>query len=198
MQDLINKMKKYAKDENVPIIEDDGLEEVIKIIQKYNVKSIIEIGSAIGYSAIMMSNSCDCKIDTIERDPKMHSQAMLNVESANLDSKINLHFGDALSDDFDLPMNVDMLYIDAAKSQYRRFFEKYNKHLKKGSIVVFDNLKFHGYVDMELNEIKSRNLRQLIRKLKEFNQYVDKIEGYKYHFIDVGDGIGVLEKEEDA
>lgn len=195
MNDLKLAMKNYAKEFNVPIIEDGGINEVSKIIKEHDVRSIIEIGSAIGYSAICMSEINECIIDTIERDEKMYHEALKNIKLAQLEDKITAHFGDALLDEFPLPYEVDMLYIDAAKSQYRRFFEKYNSHVKVGGIVVFDNLKFHGYVDMELEEIKSRNLRQLIRKLKEFNKYVCNIPGYSYKYVDVGDGIGILTKE---
>ncbi len=188
-------MQAYAAEHDVPIIEDDGLAIVTDILAKYEIKSILEIGTAIGYSALCMNDVDNAYVFTIERDEKMYNKAVENIAHADKSEMIKLNFGDALLDDFAIDRKFDMLYIDAAKSQYRRFFEKYEEYLNEGGIVVFDNLKFHGYVDMELSMIKSRNLRQLIRKLKVFNDYLPTVDGYRYEYIDQGDGIGILIKE---
>ncbi len=193
-KELKLEMQEYAMKFDVPIIEEGGLVELEKIIKRCDIKSVLEIGTAIGYSALNMHSVNGCVVYTIERDEKMYSEALSNIKKANKGDYIHPFFGDALLSEFDLPKTVDMLYIDAAKSQYRRFFEKYEYLLHEDSIVVFDNLKFHGYVDMPLSEIKSRNLRQLIRKLKEFNEYVRDVHGYDFEFIDVGDGIGILKR----
>ncbi len=194
--ELKKTMQRYAKENDVPIIEQEGLDIILKILKKQEAKIILEIGTAIGYSALCMNEINNLMIYTIERDKLMYEQAVLNIKKAKKEDEIKLLFGDALIDEFILPPKIDVLYIDAAKSQYQRFFERFEHLVKPCGIVIFDNLKFHGYVDMELEDIKSRNLRQLIRKLKNFNEYVKTIDGYDYQFIDQGDGIGILRKLE--
>ena len=83
-----------------------------------------------------------------------------------------------------------MLYIDAAKGQYIKFFEKYVTNLNDGGVIIFDNLLFHGFVKMEQKDIKNRNTRQLIRKLKEFLEYIQNHPEYDFELIEEGDGIG--------
>jgi predicted O-methyltransferase YrrM len=195
MINLINEMKAYADMENVPIIEDEGLEIVEGLIIKYNIKSILEIGTAIGYSALRMHLCNECQVTTIERDAKMYSKAVEFIKKANKKDEINLIFEDALLFDNSALPTFDMLYIDAAKGQYKNFFEKYLHHVKKDGIVIFDNLLFHGFVNLKQEEIKNRNTRQLIRKLKDFIEYISNHPDYEFEMIEEGDGIGIARRK---
>lgn len=185
-------MEKYAKDHDVPIIEHDGLKIVIEQLQKNNVKTMFEVGTAIGYSASQFYMQTGCLVTTIERDDEMYQQAVKNIANLQLEDVVTLIHDDALLyDDGQLPM-FDCLYIDGAKSQYLKFLEKYISHLKPGGVVIFDNLLFHGYVFSETVQTKSRNLKQLVRKLETFINQMKNSEEYYFELIEEGDGIGIL------
>ncbi len=186
------KMEKYAKDHDVPIIEHDGLKIVIEQLTKNNVQTMFEVGTAIGYSASQFYLQTGCQVTTIERDDKMHAEAIKNINVLGLDDVITLIHDDALLfDDSDLPM-FDCLYIDGAKSQYLKFLDKYINHLKPGGVVIFDNLLFHGYVFSNTVQEKSRNLKQLVRKLETFINQMKNSQEYYFELIEEGDGIGIL------
>ena len=192
---LLKEMEKYAIEENVPIINQEGLLILKDLILVYKPKSILEIGTAIGYSAMNMHLINDIKVTTIERDEKMYNKAVEYIKRAKLEDKINLIYSDALLFDNSNLESVDMLYIDAAKGQYIKFFEKYVSNLNEGGVIIFDNLLFHGFVKMEQKDIKNRNTRQLIRKLKEFLEYIQNHPEYDFELIEEGDGIGIARKK---
>jgi len=193
---LLKEMEKYAQEENVPIINQEGLLILKDLILEYKPKSILEIGTAIGYSALNMHLIGDLKVTTIERDEKMYGKAVEYIGLAKLNNKINLIYADALLFDNSKLEKVDMLYIDASKGQYIKFFEKYVTNVNEGGVIIFDNLLFHGFVKMEQKDIKNRNTRQLIRKLKEFLEYIQNHPDYDFTLIEEGDGIGVAKRKE--
>ena len=196
MEKLLKEMHDYALENDVPIIEKDGLRVLKDIIIKNDVKSILEIGTAIGYSALNFHTYNDCNVITIERDCEMHTLAKEYVSRAKKEDMVKLIYADALIFDEELPI-VDMIYIDAAKAQYRKFFEKYEVYLKEGGVIVFDNLDFHGWTSVPQEEIKSRNLRQLVRKINAFKEFIENNKQYDYQYIEDGDGIGVVKRKKE-
>lgn len=188
----IQTMEKYAKDHDVPIIEHDGLKIVLEQIEKNNVKSLLEIGSAIGYSASQFYYQAGCSVTTLERDDEMYNQAVINISNQQYENYIELHHCDALLFDDSVLGEYDCIYIDGAKSQYLKFLDKYINHLKPGGVVIFDNLLFHGYVFSDSVQQKSRNLKQLVRKLETFINNMKDNEDYHFELIEEGDGIGIL------
>lgn len=192
------KMKQIAETENIPIVMDDGLEILLSLVNKHKPKNILEIGTAIGYSAMQMNKISDAEIITFERDQKMLEQAKQNIPLSKNPQKIKLIEEDFLNfaklHEFSL---FDFIYIDGAKAQYYNFFNHAKDHLTDDGIIVFDNLKFHGYVNNpELTKTTSRNLRQLIRKIESFLEKIKSEPGYTFDYIDSGDGIGILKKGE--
>lgn len=185
-------MEEYAKQHDVPIIEREGLEIVVEQLKKNQVKSIFEVGTAIGYSASQFYTQTGASVTSIERDPKMYSQAVKNIDAMDLTSVITLICDDALLFDDSQLGQFDCLYIDGAKSQYLKFLDKYISHLKPGGVVIFDNLLFHGYVFSETVQEKSRNLKQLVRKLETFINQMKNSQEYHFELIEEGDGIGIL------
>ena len=134
-------LEKYAKENNIPIMQKDGIDFMCEYIKKNNIKNILEVGAAIGYSAIRMASiSNDIKVTTIERDEKRYKEAVKNIESFNLEQQINIIFNDAF--DVELNEQYDLIFIDAAKSQYIKFFEKYKEHFLFLSISPFYTQKF--------------------------------------------------------
>ena len=186
----IKEIKEYAKLENVPIMQDDGIEFLTTFIIKNQVKTVLEIGTAIGYSAIKMAlSSPNLKIVSIERDEKRYLEAVKNIKKMQLEDRITLIFKDAL--DVKLEDKYDLIFIDAAKSQSIHFFEQFERNLNDRGYIVTDNLNFHGYVFKKEEEIKSKNLRALVRKIKDYHKYLEENKKFKTEFYDIGDGISV-------
>lgn len=193
--EIISEIRTYAKENNVPIMLEDGIEFLTKYIIKNNINSVLEIGTAIGYSAIMMALANEkLTITTIERDEKRYLEALKNIKKLNLENRITLIFNDAL--DVNITEKYDLIFIDAAKAQSIKFFEKFEKNLNPAGTIITDNLEFHGLVHKKEEEIESRNLRALVRKVKEYTTYLKENERYKTEFFNIGDGISVSKKIE--
>lgn len=189
---ILESMEEYAKVNNVPIMMKDGIEFLTNYIKENKVKNILEIGSAIGYSAIRMALvSDDINVTTIERDDVRYNEAIKNIKEANLEKRINIIHSDAF--DVELDSKFDLIFIDAAKAQYIKFFDKFKKNLSDEGVIVSDNLKFHGLVDTT-EHIESRNVRQLVRKLKNYVEFLENNEEFDTTFYDLGDGVAVSKR----
>lgn len=187
---LIRDMKNYALENNVPIMTEGGINYLMKYIKKNNIKSILEVGTAIGYSSIMMCTvDPEITVTTIERDEKRYLEALKNIKKAHLEDRINLIYHDAL--DVSVDEEFDLIFIDAAKAQNRNFFEKFKRNLKDEGTIITDNMNFHGLVNKDLETIESRNLRQLVRKVKEYREFLENNKEFSTEFFDIGDGIAV-------
>jgi len=185
---MIHELKAYAKAHHVPIVCDDGLLFLKECIQKHNIKSVLEIGTAIGYSAIAMA-LFGVKVDTIERDKHMQEIAIKHIKSFNLENDIHVICADALA--YDGPLETyDMLFIDAAKAQYISFFEKYSPYVKPGGLIICDNLSFHNLEPKSVN----RNTRQLLRKIETFRTFLLENSTYHTTFYTLGDGMSLSQK----
>ncbi len=191
---ILRSIKEYADKNNVPIMMDDGIDFLTTYILKNHVKNVLEIGTAIGYSAIKMALvDPNLKITTIERDEGRYLEALKNIKSLGLEDRITLIYNDAflvkIEDKFDL------IFIDAAKAQNIKFFQMFEKNLTSNGAIITDNLKFHGLVDKKEEEIKSKNLRALIRKIKDYIEFLKANTKYDTEFFDIGDGISVSTKK---
>ncbi len=191
---MIKEMKEYAEANNVPIMTDEGIQYLLRYIQKNEVRKILEIGTAIGYSAIMMcSVNPDIIVTTIERDEKRYLEALKNIKKFGLEDRIELIYHDAL--EVQLDDQYDLLFIDAAKAQNQKFFERFERNLKSDGTIITDNMNFHGLVDKDPEEISSRNLRQLVRKVKDYIDFLKENSNYETTFLDIGDGLAVSRKK---
>ena len=187
--DLIKEMKEYAEDNNVPIITDEGINYIRNYIKENKIKRILEVGTAIGYSSILMAlTDEEITITTIERDEKRYLEAVKNIKKFHLEERITLLYKDAF--DVELSEEFDLVFIDAAKAQNTRFFEKFSKNLAKQGTIITDNMNFHGLVEDE-SKIESRNLRALIRKVKAYHEFLENNEDFKTTFLNIGDGLAV-------
>ena len=193
MNETIKDMEEYAKNNNVPIMQKDGIEFLLKFIKDNNIKSILEIGTAIGYSSIRMAlldNSIN--ITTIERDSSRYSLALENIEKVSLSNRISVIYDDALN--VNLNTKFDLIFIDAAKGKNIEFFEKYKKNLNNGGYIITDNLSFHGLVETDLSQIESRNVRGLVRKIRNYIDFLKQNKEFSTKFYTVGDGISISRK----
>ena len=186
-------IKEYAKEHNVPIMQDEGIEFICNYIKENKVKRVLEIGSAIGYSAICMASvDDDISVTTIERDIDRYNEAVINIKKCNLDSRIIIYNADAL--DIEITGEYDLIFIDAAKSQYINFFEKYKHNLSSNGVIISDNLSFHGIVDNP-KLTNNRNTRQLVGKIKRYVEFLKNNEEFDTVFYPLGDGVSVSKKK---
>ena len=189
-------LEKSAIDRNIPIMQREGLEFMINIFKENDCHCCLEIGSAIGYSAMMLvSNIDNFKVETIELNDERYFEAINNIKDNNLQEKIIIHHDDALEFDCNslVLKKYDCLFIDAAKAQYQKFFEKYIGLIKEDGVCIVDNLDFHGMI-FDIENIKNRNTKQLVKKIKRFKDWIFNNDEYDVTYYHVGDGICVIRK----
>lgn len=192
----LEKMHEFARSNDIPIIEDSGAKLLIGIVSHYQPNCILEIGTAIGYSALLMHDISGAEVVSIERDESRYNLAKEFIDPLHVN--IQLFCEDALLLDDSKLGKFDMIYFDAAKAQNINFFNKYQHHLNVGGIIVVDNLLFHGLTFKKPEEIESRNMRQLTRKLRNFIDFANNQPGYKFILLEEGDGLGIMIKEQDV
>ena len=155
---------------------------------------MLEIGTAIGYSALsFVCNKEDLYIDTIERNEEMYQEAVKNVKTLNKEQTVNIIFQDALEVDNNKLKKYDVIFIDAAKAQYQKFFDKYAPLLNDCGIILTDNIVFHGCVENQEN--LSKNVRSMVKKIDNFNHYLNTLDDYVTYYIDSGDGLAITMRE---
>lgn len=181
-------LKAYALSKKVPIITDEVFEFLKDLIQKHRIENVLEIGTAIGYSALAMA-SFGCKVKTFERDEFMIDEAKRHFDLFEEGKCVTLFPFDALTYSEDLGQ-FDLIFIDAAKSQYETFFKKYGPNLKMGGFIVCDNLHFHHLDPSKVN----RHTQALLRKLVKFKQFLIDNKDFKTTFYDLGDGISISQR----
>ena len=191
MSSEINEVKEKALKEGVPIIKDEGLAFLLNYIEEHKCKQILELGTAVGYSAMHMARlSKDIHIDTIEKDEAMYHQAIKNIDEAGLSDQIKVYFMPI--EEFDTDQMYDLIFVDAAKAQYGKYMEKFLRNLKEDGAMVFDNMIFHGLI-YDVENIASRNLRNLVKKIVKFRELVHNDTRFDImEFDNIGDGIFVL------
>ncbi len=192
---MISEIEEYARNNNIPIMLKDGITYLCDYIKDNNIKSILEIGSAIGYSSIMMALvDNDIKITTIEKDTNRYNMAIDNINKFNLDSRITILNEDALESNIN--GTFDLIFIDASKGNNINFFNKYKSNLNKSGVIVTDNLSFHGLVEDE-NKIKTKNQRGIVKKIKLYLDFLSNNKEFDTIYIPVGDKISISKRVED-
>ena len=188
----LEELEVYAKEYNIPIMQKEGIDFMLEYIKKNNILTILEIGSAIGYSAIRMALlNPNIKIVTVERDIERYNEAVKNIKKFNLESQITIYNCDAF--DLNLDEKFDFIFIDAAKAQYIKFFEKFKINLKNDGTILSDNLNFHGLTHTK-EKIESRNVRQLVRKINNYIEFLKTNQEFTTQFYDCGDGIAISKR----
>ncbi len=189
----IEQIKEKALNEHIPIIMDDTLEVVGKILEDKKPERILEIGTAVGYSAIMFSKYLieNGYIDTIERDEERIKEAKENVKDLNLEEKIHIFEGDAIEILPTLKGPYDVVFIDAAKGKYPIFLSEALRMLGNNGIIVADNVLYKGYVMSDYNKHKQRTA---VRGLREFLKELNENENLTTQILEVGDGLAISKK----
>ncbi len=186
-------IKKKALENHIPIMQDAGLEFIKEYIEKHNIHSILEIGSAVGYSAISFASvKEDVIVTTIERDEERYLEAVQNIKAMDLQNRITIYHEDAL--ECTIEGTYDLIFIDAAKSQYIKFFEKYKSNLNPNGVIITDNLSFHGMVE-DITLTHNRNTRQLVGKIRGYIEFLKNNVEFDTEFYSLGDGISVSKRK---
>lgn len=194
MNAKIQALKSKALEENIPIMMDDTINYIKKLIEMYKITDILEIGTAVGFSAINFALvSKNVKLMSIERDQNRFIEAVKNVKDFDLSNQIELVLNDALN--FDINKKFDLIIIDAAKGKNIDFFEKYKENLKKGGLILTDNTLFHGLVGKS-STIPARNLRSLVRKIENYIEFLKNNEEFTTVFLELGDGLAISKKRD--
>lgn len=186
----LEKIKQKALQEHIPIIMDDTLEVVDEILTKLKPKKILEIGTAVGYSAMCFSEYLleSGKIDTIERDEERIAEAKENIKKVGVEEKINIYEGDAVEILPTLNDKYDMIFIDAAKGKYPFFLKEALRMLNKNGVILADNILYKGYVMSNYNKHKQRTA---VRNLREYIAEVTNNSNLDTEILEVGDGLAI-------
>ena len=186
----LEKIKQKAIEEHIPIIMDDTLEVIDKILKEIKPTRILEIGTAVGYSAMCFSEYLhpNGKIDTIERDAERVEEAKLNIENVGVKDKINIYEGDAVEILPTLDEKYDVVFIDAAKGKYPFFLKEALRMIKSNGVILADNILYKGYVMSDYNKHKQRTA---VRNLREYIKEVSENPNIETEILDVGDGLAI-------
>lgn len=186
----LEKIKQKALEEKIPIIMDDTLEVIDEILSKDKPEKILEIGTAVGYSAICFSKYLkeNGRIDTIEREEDRVIQAKENIQRAEVEKRINILFGDAVEILPTLNDKYDVIFIDAAKGKYPFFLKEALRMLNSNGIILADNVLYKGYVMSDYNKHKQRTA---VRNLREYIKEVSENPNLETEILEVGDGLAI-------
>ena len=187
---MLDKIKEKALEEHIPIIMDDTLEVIGKYLKTEKPKTFLEIGTAVGYSAICFSKFLDKdgEIDTIERDEERIKEAKINIKNMNLENVINIYEGDAVEILPTLNKKYDVVFIDAAKGKYPFFLKEALRMINKNGIIFADNILYKGYVMSDYNKHKQRTA---VRNLREYIKEITENPNLETEILEVGDGLAV-------
>jgi predicted O-methyltransferase YrrM len=193
-QSQLKKIRAYASREAVPILQDETGEFICKYIEEHDVKSVLEIGTAIGYSSIKFASvRDDVLVTTIELDIDRHITAVENIKQAGLSDRVTAIHGDALFYELG-DQKFDLIFIDAAKAQYIKFFEKYKANLADGGVIISDNLSFHGMV-ADLSLTHNYSTKKLVKQIQKYVEYLKTNTEFETEFFECGDGISVSRRK---
>ncbi len=189
-------LEKYADDNHIPIIEKEVAQFLRVILKIIKPKKILEIGTAIGYSAIVMASSTEdfCKITTIERRTDMVELANKNIVNNGYAERINVLHGEAEEILLKLNEKYDFIFMDASKGHYLKFFNRCRELLNDGGIIMADNVLYKGMVASD--ELVVRRKRTIVKRMREYLKYINNLEGYESCIIPIGDGVSLTYREE--
>ncbi|MCR2820484.1 O-methyltransferase [Lederbergia panacisoli] len=193
---FFKELEQFAIEHRVPIMEPTGIETMLQIMRIQNPKCILEIGTAIGYSALRMADALqNAQIVTMEMDEERIGQALANIKKANMENRITVIEGNAL-DLYEKATShgpYDAIFIDAAKGQYGNFFNMYKELLTEHGCIYTDNVLFKGLVAEE-NQTENKRLAGVAAKIKDFNHWLFDQKDFTTVIIPVGDGLAISKK----
>ncbi|MGJ9457051.1 O-methyltransferase [Oceanobacillus sp. CF4.6] len=195
-QQWVYELESQARADHVPIMDKVGIHFVMQLIHMKRPEKILEVGAAIGYSALrMLEANPSSSIVTIEKDERRYEQAMNHIYQLKKDKQIEVILGDALEELVELSNQshtFDFIFIDAAKGQYQRFFELAEPMLNNNGIILSDNVLFRGYV-ADPEDVPKRYTK-MVKKLRDYNEMLMNHPNFNTSIIPIGDGVAVSYK----
>ena len=192
-EEILNSIKQEALENHVPIIEDDSLEYIENILKEQKPNKILEVGTAVGYSAICFSRYLvgeNAKVKTIEIKENMFNKANENIARMGLKNKIETILADGTEYMKNIPTEeqYDIVFIDAAKGQYLVYLEEAIRLTRVGGIIIADNMLYRGRTLSDYNEHKHRTATN---RLRRYLQIMKEDERLDSELIMVGDGLAI-------
>lgn len=192
----LEKMRLIAQEDKIPIVDRQVGEYLRMLLKLIKPKSILELGTAMGYSSSLMAKTLKkAQIDTVEINPNMAIMARTHFHNQNIEDRICLHVSDAMDYLDSCNRSYDFIFIDAAKGQYREYFEKSLKVLNKGGLILIDNVLFHGMIAS--NKYAIRRKITIIKRLRKFLPSILSDKRYDSNLIPIGDGILLVRRKDE-
>lgn len=191
----MKQIESFAKSHHIPIMDPLGMNFLMQMIRIQQPGKILEIGTAIGYSALrMIEASPSSQVVTIERDGDRYKEALKNISSHHAQSQIKVLYGDALElrEAVEASAPYDLLFIDAAKGKYESFFQLYTPLLADKGIIISDNVLFKGYVADDSKA--SKRLAKLAEKVRGYNEWLTSHPDFHTTIVPIGDGVAITTK----
>ena len=189
----LSDIKTFAHKNSVPIMLEEGSDFICNYIRTHDIKNVLEIGTAIGYSTIKFAEvRPDIHVTTIELDIDRHIAAKQNFSDSGLSDRITAIYADALT--YQTDQKFDLIFIDAAKAQYVKLFQKYQENLAPGGVIISDNLSFHGMVD-DMTLTHNDSTKKLVRKIRTYVEFLRSNPDFQTEFFEFGDRVAVTKKK---
>ncbi|WP_027729320.1 O-methyltransferase [Treponema sp. C6A8] len=190
----INEIKDFADMHSVPIMKDEGISFICDYIKEHNVKRVLEIGTAIGFSSINFARAGEeVFVSTIEMDLERYQAAVKNIADNGLSDRINCYLGDAGTWTPPQGEVYDLIFIDGPKAQYINHFERFKDSLAPDGVIITDNLSFHGMVE-DLSLTHNYSTIKMMRKIRKFIKFLRENKEFSTTFYDLGDRISVSKR----
>ena len=188
-EEELKKIKELALENHIPIIMDDTLEVIEKVLKDENPKRILEIGTAVGYSASCFVRVCpDVIVDTIELNEERYNEALVNLKNIGIENNVNVYLGNAVEILPTLNNNYDIVFIDANKGKYPVFLQEAIRMINNNGLIIADNVLYKGYVMSDYNKHKQRTA---VRHLREYLKEATENEMLETEILEVGDGLAI-------
>ena len=193
-EEIIWEIKQKALDDRVPIMEDEGMDYLCRFLQENNVHTLLEVGTAVGYSSIMMAHSNpELRILTLEQDEERYTEAVYNIKRCHMEDRINAVCTNAR--EYDTDEMFDVIFLDGPKAHNQQLFERFEKNLNPGGYFIIDDVWFHGFIDNpEL--MRSKRLKKLVSKLKRFTDNMMNNSDYECTYLKIGDGVLIARRRD--
>lgn len=194
---ILKEMENYAIDNSVPIIHKEVSELLKVILNIHKPKRILEIGCAIGYSSIFFSKvlNDDVKIITTERNPIMIEKALENINNAGLSNNIKILVGNAEETLENIEGEFDVVFIDAAKGQYKLFFDMVIDKVRNGGLIISDNILYKGMIASD--EFVVRRKKTIVKRMRDYLDYICSVDYLDTSLVPIGDGVAISYKKHD-
>ncbi|GAA0229029.1 O-methyltransferase [Metaclostridioides mangenotii] len=194
---LLKELEDYAHENNVPIIHKEVSDMLNVLLKVQKPKRILEVGCAIGYSSIFFADTLDGDVEiiTAERNEQMIEKAKENFKRAELENKITILEGDAEENLAKVEGEFDMIFIDAAKGQYKLFYDMVIDKLKVGGLLISDNILYKGMIAHD--DFVVRRKRTIVKRMRNYLDFICNCDYLTTSLIPIGDGVALSYKEKE-